>query len=53
MPTPRSSNKSASQSGNKDNPDVKVESKEKQQVASTDNSTSGKDDIETKENTET
>ena len=53
LPTPRSSNKSASQSGNKDNPDVKVETKEKQQVASTDNSTSGKDDIETKENTET
>ena len=50
LPTPRSSNKSASQSENKDNPDIKVESKEKQPVASTDNSTSEKDDTETKEN---
>ena len=53
LPTPRSSNKSASQSENKDNQDVKVESKEKQPVARTDNSTSGKDDSETKENAET
>ena len=53
LPSPRPSNKSSSQSENKDNPDVKVESKEKQPVASTDNSTSGKDDTETKENTET
>ena len=50
VPTPRPSNKSASQSENKDNPETKVESKE--QVASADTSTSGKDDTENKENTE-
>ena len=50
LPTPRPSNKSASQSENKDNPETKVESKE--QVASADTSTSGKDDTENKENTE-
>ena len=50
LPTPRPSNKSTSQSDNKDNTDAKVESKEKQTVASTDNSASGKDDAETKEN---
>ena len=49
LPTPRPSNKSTSQAGNKDNPDVKVESKEKQPVASKYISTSGKDDTETKE----
>ena len=52
LPTPRASNKSTSQSENKDNPDVKVESKEKQPVASSDASTSGKNDTETKKNTE-
>ena len=52
LPTPRPTNKSTSQSENKDNPDAKVESKEKQPVASADNSNSGKDDAETKENTE-
>ena len=52
LPTPRPSNKSTSQSENKDNPDVKVESKEEQPIASADTSTSGKDDTETKENTE-
>ena len=52
LPTPRPSNKSTSQSENKDNPDVKVESKEKQPVVSTDASPSGKDDTKTKENTE-
>jgi len=52
LQTPRPSNKSTSQSENKDNPDVKVESKEKQPVASADTSTSGKNDTETKENTE-
>ena len=52
LPTPRPSNKSKSQSENKDNPDVKVESKEKQPVASADTSTSGKNNTETKENTE-
>ena len=52
LPTPRPSNKSTPESDNKDNPDAKVESKEKQPIASTDTSTSGKDDPETKENTE-
>ncbi len=52
LPTPRPSNKSASQSENEDNPDAKVETKEKQPVASADTSTSGKDNDETKENTE-
>ena len=50
LPTPRTSNKSTSQSENNDNPETKVESKEKELVASADNSTSGKDDTETKEN---
>jgi len=49
LPTPRPSNKKTSQSENKDNPDAKVESKEKQPVASADTSASGKDS-ETKEN---
>ena len=52
LPTPRSSNKSTSQSETQDNPDVKVESKDTKPVASTDTSTSGKVDTETKENTE-
>ena len=62
LPTPRPSNKSTSQTENKDNPDVKVESKEveskevesteKQPVASLDTSTAVKDNAETKENTE-
>jgi len=52
LPTPRPSNKSASKSENKDNSDNKVESKEKDLVASADISTSEKNDIETKENAE-
>ena len=52
LPTPRPSNKSKSQSENQDNPDVKVESKEKQSLANADTSTLGKNDTETKENTE-
>ena len=52
LPTPRPSNKSTSQSENKDNSDAKVETNEKQPVASADTSTSGKNDTETKENTE-
>ena len=52
LPTPRPSNKSTSQAENKDNPDAKVESKEKQPVASSVTSTLVKDDAETKENTE-
>ena len=50
LPTPRPSKKSSSQSENKDNIDTKVESKEKQTVASADTSSSGKDNTETKEN---
>ena len=52
LPTARPSNKSTSQSEKKDNPDVKVESKEKQPVASADTSTSEKDITETNENAE-
>ena len=52
LPTPRPSSKSASQSEKKDNPDDKVDSKEKQPVASGDTSTSEKIDTETKENKE-
>jgi len=52
LPTPRPSNKSTSQSEDKDNTDAKVDSKEKQPVASEDTSTVGKDDIEKPENTE-
>ena len=52
LPTPRPSNKSSTQAENKDKPETKVESKEKQPSASTDNSTTEKNNIETKENTE-
>ena len=52
LPTPRPSNKSTSQVENKDNPETKVESKEKKPVASADTSAVGKDDTETKENAE-
>ena len=50
LPTPRPSNKSTPQSENKENPEAKVESKEKQPVTMPDASNSGKDDIEIKEN---
>ena len=52
LPTPKTSNKSSSQSENKVNPEIQVASKEKEQVASADNSTSGKDNTETQENAE-
>ena len=52
LPTPRSSNKSSSQTENKDNPDTTLESKEEQPVASAETSTSGKDESVTKENAE-
>ncbi len=52
LPTPRTSSKSSTQADDKENPETKVESKEKQPVVSTDNSTSRKDDTETKENVE-
>ncbi len=50
LPTPRSSTKSSTQADDKENPETKVESKEKKQVVSTE--TSGKDETETKENVE-
>ena len=52
LPTPRPSKKNTSQSEKNNNPETKVDSKEKELVASADGSTSGKDDTETKENTE-
>ena len=52
LPTPRSTNKSSTQTENKGNQETKVESKEKQSVTSPDNSTLGKDDTKIKENTE-
>ena len=52
LPTPRPSNKNSSQTEN-NKTTTKVESKEKELVASADASTSGKNDPETKENTET
>jgi len=52
LPTPRPSNKSSIQADNKDNPETKVESKEKEPVASANTSSSEKPDTETKENAE-
>jgi len=52
LPTPRAASKSSTQVDNKENPETKVESKEEQPVVSTDTSTLGKDDTETKENSE-
>ena len=50
LPTPRPSTKSSTQADDKENPKIKVESQEKQKEVSADNSTSGKNDSETKEN---
>jgi len=52
LPTPRPSTKSSTQVDDKENPETKVESKEKQPVVSSNTATSGKDNIETKKNTE-
>ena len=52
LPTPKPSTKSSTQTDEKESPETKVESKEKQPVVSTEASTSGKDDIETNENAE-
>ena len=52
LPTPRPSTKSAPQGDDKENPETEVELKEKQPVVSTDTSTSGKDDAQTKANAE-
>jgi len=50
LPTPKPSSKSSTHSEDQENPETKVESKDKQPVTSPDTSTSGKDDIKTKEN---
>jgi small subunit ribosomal protein S6 len=52
LPTPRPSNKSSTQADDKENPETKIESKEKQPLVSTDTSNSEKNNSETKENTE-
>ena len=52
LPTPKSSNKTSTQSEKKDNPETKDESKEKKPVTNVDNSTARKDDTEIKENAE-
>ena len=52
LPTPRPSTKNSTKEDDKENPETKLESKEEQPVVSSDTSTSGKDDTETKENAE-
>ena len=52
LPTPKPSNKSSTQSDDKENPETKDESKEKQPVVSANTSNSEKDDTETKKNAE-
>jgi len=52
LPTPRSSNKNATQAENEDNSETKVESKEKQAVTTPDTSTSETKKTEIKENKE-
>ena len=52
LPTPRPSTKSSTQADDKEKPETKVESKEKQPVVGVEASTSGKNDAETKENAE-
>ena len=52
LPTPKPSTKNATKEDDKENPETKIELKEKQSVVSADNSTSGKDDTETKKNEE-
>ncbi len=51
LPTPRSSNKNATQVDNNDNSETKVESNEKQSVTSPDTAISEKVDTEVKDNT--
>ena len=52
LPTPRTSTKGSTQADDKESPETKVESKEKQPVMSDDTATSGKDDSEAKENSD-
>ena len=49
LPTSRPSNKNTTQSDNNDNPEAKVESREKQPLTRSESSTSEKDDTEIKE----
>ena len=50
LPTPKSSTKSSTQTDDKENSETKVESKEKQPVTSSNNSTSTKENTEIREN---
>ena len=52
LPTPRPSSKSSTQADDKQNPETKVELKEKQPTLNADTSTSAKDDSKTKDNVE-
>ena len=52
LPTPRTSNKNSTQEENKDNPETKIESKEKKPITSSNTSNSGKDDTDITEKTE-
>ena len=52
LPTPRPSNKNSTQTDDTEKPVTKVESQEKQPVAKADTPTAGKEDTETKKNTE-
>ena len=52
LPTPRTSTKSSTKANDKKNPDTKDEPLEKQPAVSADTPTSGKNDTENKENTE-
>ena len=52
LPTPRPSTKNSTKADDKENPETKVESKEEEPVVSAGTSTSGKDNAETKENSE-
>jgi len=52
LPTPRTSTKSSTKADNKENPETKVESKEKQPVLNSETSISGQDDTKTNENAE-
>ena len=52
LPTPRPSNKSSTKADKKENPETKVESKEKQAVENSDTLASGKGDTATKKNAE-
>ena len=52
LPAPRPSTKNSTQTDDKENPETKGESKEKQPAVRTDSSTSEKDDTDIKENAE-